>query len=443
MTGILDSDNSSVGLDEAPFPDASQFLTFDNRPYTEQFSQEIRLEGQTDKVTWVGGLYYLDLEAGRDETFSGNAGLPGSFLDAIVGIPQPTVFVTDSTASVSTESFAVFGEAVFHVNDWSNLTLGARWTQDDKTGRTVKTGNQPSPFLRFDQVPGFDVTFGETWEEVTPRVIYDMTFDDIGAFDNIFLYATAARGFKAGGWNTPDNAAAAQISFDPELSWNYEIGVKTGFWGDRARLNATVFQVDTEDLQVTQIRTINGFPTEFIDNAGEARVRGIELEANLLFNEYFRMNASYAYNDSEYTEFVDQDGNDFSGNRLPQTPENTYNVDFDFSIPAGDGEFFILANVSFRDDVTFNPDAAREEAAFFDNTSFHNYNLSLGYETGPWRFSAWGKNLTDERALNFVIGAINTLYLTPPEFFSGEDYYTGGVGNPRTYGVTVSRSWGE
>ena len=447
VTSWRDSNAVSTDLEEVPFPDPSQFFRFSNDSDVQQFSQELRLEGDSGSLAWTTGLYYLNLDAQRLAWFTANVGLPGSFLDVIPGPPFiPIRFATHQDARVKTKSYAVFGEFTYALNDWSNLTLGGRWTKDKKTGMTAVEGRQPSPFLRFDSVPGYSVPLDDSWDAFTPRIIYDLSFDDVGPFDNIFGYVTIARGFKSGGYNLADNAAGAQTSFDPELSWNYEIGIKTRFWSDRGQLNAALFQVKSKDLQVNQILDAGGIPTTFTSNAGKSKVRGVELEGSLLISENLQANFTYAYTDGKYTEFLSRNANtgqlqDFAGNRLPQTPENTVSFDVEYSVPLAIGELSLLGNLSFRDDVTFNPDAANEERSIFDNTGFINLNLTASYERGPWKVSLWGKNLTDERSLLFVVDALAGAFLTPPEIFSGEDYFTGAISNPRTYGITLSRSW--
>ena len=447
ITSWRDSNAVSTDLEEVPYPDPSQFFRFSNDSDVRQFSQELRLEGKSGPLTWTAGLYYLNLDAQRLAWFTANVGLPGSLLDVIPGPPFiPIRFATQQDARVKTKSYALFGEFTYALNDWSNLTLGGRWTKDNKQGTTAVAGQQPSPFLRFDQLPGFNVPLDDSWDAFTPRIIYDPSFDDVGPFDNIFGYATVARGFKSGGYNLADNAEGAQTSFDPELSWNYEVGVKTRFWNDRGQLNAALFQVKSKDLQVNQILDAGGIPTTFTSNAGKSKVRGLELEGSLLISENLQANFTYAYTDGKYTEFLSRNANtgqlqDFAGNRLPQTPENTVSVDVEYSVPLAAGELSLLGNLSFRDDVTFNPDAANEEMSIFDNTGFINFNLTALWAVGPWKIALWGKNLTDERSLIFVVDALAGAFLTPPEVFSGEDYFTGGLSNPRTYGVTLSRTW--
>src|SRR4029077_9615175 len=95
----------------------------------------------------------------------------------------------------------------------------------------------------------------------------------------LLTYVSAAKGFKAGGFNTA--APAGSEAFGPERSWTYEAGVKSTFLDNRLRVNAAYYYIDWEDLQLdTPVASAPG--TFFIDHAGKATSAGVEVEAALL-----------------------------------------------------------------------------------------------------------------------------------------------------------------
>ena len=437
ISAYRDSSNITLGIDEVPAPTADSFFFFDTAPESQQFSQELRLAGETSNLIWVAGVYYLNLETSTQVTFSG-ARVPGSFLDVFT--PFPDNFRNDSFQTVETESYAVFSQVTYALNNWSNLTFGARWTQDDKKGNARVTGTSGTPFL-LPTIAPFAVDLDEDWGEFTPKVVYDMIFDDVAGFDTIFAYISAAKGYKAGGWNIPGDPVNAATPFDPEEVWNYEAGIKTRFWDERAQLNLTYFHTDYEDRQELLIQTFLGVPNQVTQNAGEAEVDGIELEVSALLTGNLFAGLSYSYSDGEFTDFIDVGSQNFTGNRLPQLPEHALNLDLRYTVPVGEGELVLIGNFSYSSDKTFFPNEAAE-APIFDLTDNESVNLTARYKIDGWEFSVWGKNLTDNRPITFALTALGTYMLTPEEFlFAGESVVGAVTGVPRTYGVTVTRSW--
>src|SRR3546814_8987836 len=128
------------------------------------------------------------------------------------------------------------------------------------------------------------------------------------------LYASVSRGFKGGGF-TGQNSTQATIerTFNPEFAWNYEAGIRSRFLDNRAQVNATLYQMDYSDLQVT---TIIG-TSRVTDNAADARIRGLEVETQFLPAEGLTTALSYAYTDAKYLDYVDGSGRDLSGNKFP------------------------------------------------------------------------------------------------------------------------------
>src|SRR5690606_15206962 len=118
----------------------------------------------------------------------------------------------------------------------------------------------------------FSAAYKDNWSEVTPQATLEFT-----PTPSVLLYGSYARGYKGGGFeDTPANAIAAQLSYDPETVDNYEIGGKVDFLDDRARVNVARFQMDYNDLQVTQ--TDSNCLCSVTDNAANARIRGAEIE---------------------------------------------------------------------------------------------------------------------------------------------------------------------
>ena len=457
ITAWHSSDSLSIGPDQLPGSNAAVGNNHTSiRVENDTFSQELRLDGELDALTWVGGLYYLKTDA-TDTTRFGVRADPMSLIafantDPLnfFGIPtppgtlfsptNPLGFDSSNQTSIETESFAVFGHLTYAVSDWSNLTGGLRWTSDSKGGYISTAGDvgPANPFV----VEIFKVDVDDSWDAVSGRVTLDASFDDLGAFDNLYAYASYARGFKSGGFTAASNSATSADPYDPEYADSYEVGIKTRFWQSRAQLNLIYFHTNYSDLQVDFIGvTESGIPQTYTSNAGKASVDGVETEFTALLSENLTLTASHSWIDGQYDKFDLGFGGDFSGNRIQQTPRNSMNFDLTYRVPLGSGQLSLNGNYSYRSEQTFGQNEAAETEVF-GLTDYANVNATIAYAINGWRFSVWGKNLSDEQAVNTaLIGAVEPFVRNPfldPMNFS---FTTGSLAPPRSYGVTVAKSW--
>jgi outer membrane receptor protein involved in Fe transport len=204
---------------------------------------------------------------------------------------------------VNTESWAVFGEGYFDLRPDLRLTVGLRYTEDEKI-----TTPYPSqlllgswPALGFGPASGGYYRRGypalpdieQKWEAVTGRVVLDWK-----PREDTLVYASYARGYKGGGSNPPRadiNTAVIQYQplpelFEPEYVNAFEIGSKNTFHDGRVRLNATAFYYDYTDYQVSQIVDRISLNENF-----DATSMGLELEAVFEPTPDFRIDANFGY----------------------------------------------------------------------------------------------------------------------------------------------------
>ena len=172
------------------------------------------------------------------------------------------------------ESFAVFGEGYYDVSDDLQLTLGLRYTDDQKEQDIVST------FLFTPQPAGADPLASQgklkaDFQEITGRIGFDYTAD-LDFTEDTLIYGFYSKGYKGGGINPPQPAGANLFpqTFDPEFINSYEIGTKNTFAGGTAQLNLTGFMYDYEGYQITQI--IN---RSSVNINVDAELQGLELEA--------------------------------------------------------------------------------------------------------------------------------------------------------------------
>ena len=373
-----------------------------------QFSQELRLsfEAFNGRLTGQTGLYYLKED---NERVQGQIQqFPSPAISGVGRYPQ----------SVNARSIAVFGQLDFEVVPSLTFTAGGRMTWERKSGRFAgfKVDDGPGIPPPLGSAAGYDVTGKEDWKAFTPRVALNWK-----TTDDILLYASAARGYKSGGFQgLSGTAAGASAPYDPEFAWGYELGAKTE-WFDRAlRLNVSLFQTDYSDLQISQLVPLC---CVVVSNAAKARIRGAEAEFVIRPVRGLQIDGSYAYLDAKFTEYAIP-GQNYTGNELPRSPKNKFNIGGHYEVPIGDLSAKLRVDYSWVDDAFF--EASNIPQQLWPSHDNLDARLSIAGANNEWELAIWGKNLTDELVPTYVtyFGPFRQI-LTP-------------YAPPRTYGMTLA-----
>lgn len=417
-----ESDGLNLLLLSTPIP----FLVVGTNDYIDDskaFTQEFRLTSTGDgPLQWVAGLYYLQEKTHRNESVV--AGIIAS--DGAGGFVtvNPTLPSSDDQNN-TTDSYAVFGQATWAFSDSLSLTLGARYTSEEKD--IVRIGTAGS----FSVTEDFFVDTDESWDELTGKASLEWQ-----ATDDAFFYLSYSRGFKSGGFQgLSPNGAAAGTPFDPEFADLYELGAKTEWFERRLRLNAAVFYTDYQDLQILQLLVPDGetLGSLYTQNASDAEITGLELEFTALPVQGLTIQGSYTFLDTEYQNFAAPPGftapggvniGSRDGNELRNAPENAYNlmVRYDWELASGGG-LSLQGEFRHKDKVYQDPDVL--EIAAVPAYDVFDARLAYTVPNGNFEFALWGKNLADEEYLLHNFPGV-----------TGEG--AGTPAPPRTYGVTVS-----
>ena len=388
----------------------------------EQFSQELRLADATEdgRFNWLVGAYgyRADIERVENNDFSGND-VPIALL--LLQVPPGTVpsFNTFYFQENKTTSYAVFGQGTWAFTDDVNLTVGARYTYEKKEADIRGAGFDPTG--GFLAAP-YDINASKSWNAFTPKVTVDWR-----PSDEVMLYFSVADGFKSGGFNgTAPDGIAASTPFDQEEARQFELGLKSELFDRRLRANLTAFHIDYDDLQVFQL--VDGARL-IVDNAADARSRGIELEMLAQLSSALTLSGHYAYLDTEYKDFINEAGLDFSGNTLTRAPKHSYNIGATYraDLDARLG-LTLHAEYSYRSRVFYDPsnfalvgDSGRGllDARAVLSLRDHNVDISL-----------WGRNLTDKVHVTQAIDGRGPFNLSQNA--------AGVIAEPRMYGLTVT-----
>ena len=403
----------------------------------DQFSQELQIQGESfgDRLEFVvGGFYFRERarEAGAIDIFAGLfdtlQALPGPGVPAFQGVDCGVTpefcaggagnpnnaffdlqFRTDS--AVETDSLAVFAQFDYHLTDALSVTLGLRQSWDDKTLDYVVTRGGGSAALcagPFAAAIGCidgqtyavaPTRFEDTFEAFTPRFGINYRVND-----DVLLYASAARGFKSGGFNGRATTPADLTIFNPEEIWSYELGAKSTWLDQRLTLNAALFYSDYQDLQfaIAVPNPLGPGTLSPVINAGAAEIMGLEIESRFAWTPELSTSFGGSWIEAEYSEdvsFLGQPTGIVAGNRLPKTPNLQVFASIDLDRPVFDGRLRLLGRLdaSYRSDSDNEPSNYAPVAQ--DAYSLFNARVGISNASNAWALSLWGRNLTDERYL--------------------------------------------
>ena len=361
---------------------------------------------------------------------------------------------------------AIYADGTYDVNERLSLTVGLRWTKDNKDffrranaggpctaltplkDRTLVSGickdarsNTVSRVgvgfsakdLRAFEIPlpgsafGINNAFDDSWSEVTYRFVvdYDVT-------DESLLYLSYATGFIPGGFTETCSSLTTCQPFDSETNWNVEVGFKGQFFDNSLQTNTAVFFTQYKDLIRSQVVP---FTDEFGNtsqetinvNAGVSQAAGFETEGTWLISDDLTLSGSFAYLHHEYQEFDLPGVGDLSGNTVPFSPKIKVGFTGTYEQAISYGSLTYNVIFSHQDEVEMSVFNSPKTQMSAWNTL--DANIRFAPENERYFVTLWTKNLTDERtriAANSVAGLWNfTMY-----------------GRPRSYGLEIGVKFG-
>ncbi|MEM6287411.1 MAG: TonB-dependent receptor [Bacteroidota bacterium] len=430
------------------------------------FTQELRLNFETDRTRAVFGGYYGRFDTDRIRNDNGDVFfLARPQIEVLAGGPVPQFSILyDAVANdiTETDNIAVFGEVNQEVIDGLTLTAGLRYDNESFTSRndvepaTVTFEGTPPPLAPFeptiaqliiDAVAAEDEVSETTFDAWLPKVgvVYDLTPD-------MSLGATVQRGYRAGGVFFVLGGRLNE--YDPEYTWNYELSYRSRWLGGRLIANANVFYTDWRDQQVSV--PIEDAPTFFETiNAGASTLYGGELELRAIPARGLTLYGSLGLTESQFDEFVRPENvrdqrngelvlveRDLAGLQFPGAPETTVAVGAIFDPGSGPfgalnvnyvGENFTnVGSLPSDQEIIENPAAATDEPGVvrlgdLDNDprlragDYVSVDAQLGYTLGlqgtEVRVTGFARNLldivaTDRRFIN-IQGGVDGQIIQP------------------------------
>ncbi|TRY31082.1 TonB-dependent receptor [Aliiglaciecola sp. M165] len=422
----IDFDNTALDIFDVP-------AFYDD----ENITHELQGNYRSDNLSLVSGIYYYDGES------------CGQF-EAILGFLGRAAFQTPGlTREVSgcnnSESIAVYAQASFDLADNLSMTLGARYTDEEKQADVfnglifdnvyptsgwipgyVRPDGQLVPQVLGTDTDGDDVLDApakQSWTRFTPRVGLEYQVSN-----DMMVFASYSQGFKSGTFNP--RATQNEPAADPEIVDSFEVGIKAD-WSDRLRTNVTLFSLDHKDRQY--ISVLPGESTtdlnQFLGNVGESNAQGLEAEITYAASDNLTFDLALGFIDAEFEEVFEQtvDGPINIADRfsVSNTPETTANFAVNYIMQTGNGDVVFNANYYYRDDYSLF-----EQDNLLNQDGYGLLNLSIVWysDDGHWNIGLHGKNLTDEE---YLVGGYQ--FVTPdPEAPNDISRYTPGLGGDNT-----------
>lgn len=430
------------GLDGDGSPVNMSTYSFEQRQM--QFSQELQLVGKAldEKLNYVLGAYYF-----RESGFLADYVISGE-----------GIYVIDGPNWLKTNAYAGFGQLDYRFSDLIGITLGARYTKEDKSfeggqqelsGLFYKLAGAPCSNLAGDVFPNAVLPNGQTCRvannypdpnnplRIYPPGINHLSFDNfspkagvqIHPSEDVMLYGSWSKGYKTGGWTTRYSTPQTFVSsFNPEKATTYEIGLKSTLLDRRLRVNAALFQTDYNAIQLNY--QVGGSPT--IANVGDGKIKGGELEIVAQPTRALTLNLAVGYTDAYYTALDPAvavtsgptaiQAGAVVGSVLPKTPKWKVNFSPRYEIELGNGgSIALLGDYTFISKQTNNV----ERTFVLNRPSVSILNASVAYRDPEDRYSVTvgGTNLTNERYITSgsaipAFGAIVGSYNRPVEWYA-------------------------
>ena len=341
----------------------------------------------SESTQWVAGVYLLNQDTDLTRRY--------------------TFLSQEFESAFEVDRQAVYAELTTSFSPGLRLTLGVR-------AERHRADYRDSSGVRRDPT---DSMFGG-------RVVLEWDL----ANDALF-YASATRGYKAGGFNTSGTLDADLRDFRPETLWNFEAGLKGLWMDDRLSTRLAIFSMLRDDMQVTTSieRVIPGSNAvefiAFIGNAAQGGNSGLELELHFNVNAKLDLFANLGLLHTEFDDYTNGSGDNLDGRDQAHAPAYQFYLGGEYTFAP---RWFVRVELEGKDGYFFS------DGHGLESDEYELVNLSLGYAGDGWQAKLWSRNLLNED------------YLVRGFFFGNDprDGYTARgftqFGEPRRYGVSLS-----
>ncbi|MCG9710520.1 TonB-dependent receptor [Pseudoalteromonas sp. Isolate3] len=363
-------DDDAVALNLSEFPEEGG---------ADQYSFEIQLNGSFDNMDFVSGLYFFN-----EDGFTSS----GPFVFSPFNTPDG--FLNDGTTASfgdygyfdinqETNSYAAYINSSYDLSDDLTVGGGLRYSKDKKEADALFPTFAARKYVSAD----FDAV---TWDL---NASYQLS-------NNMNVYGQIQKGYQTGGFPPrPFGGPDQFVSFDETKAINYELGLKGQIHEDVSMMLA-VFVTDYTDLALPfSDPTAGGGFVTIVENAGESKAQGIELETTIAFTDDFTLRSAIGYLDSEITEVDDGVLGIGKGDSPALTPRWTVMVAPSYFIDLSNGgTVAVNANYSYRSDM--QGQSVYNQSEHIDSRELVGFNISYLNPNGDFEVTLYGENVLNE-----------------------------------------------
>lgn len=365
----------------------------------EQISNELRYNGEFGNANVTVGLFWFD----STTDYSEQRDLLGIAL-AQQGLTGPAA-IQPGGGVLDLTSKAIFGSVDFQVTDNLAMTVGLRYSDEEKDARianlTLNTVTFPGylttpPCSVYERTCTFGFVDNKKWDAVSGKLGFNYTWSDSAR-----VYGHWARGHRSGGYNLRNTAIDPNLGpgpFDLETVDSFELGLKSEI-GDRGRFNAAVFHTSVGDMQreLNLADPVAGV-VQILRNTGDLEINGIEGEATFAIGDNTVLLASLGWIDTKYTKVIFDLNGDGVVDGLdkaltpPRAADLTYSfgINHDWNLARG-GVVAMRASYAYRDDSFYTDN----NLGFLLDQQILNAGIDFMTASDRWVISLYGQNLLD------------------------------------------------
>ncbi len=437
--------NDDMYMDQDYTP--ASIFKINQRQQQNSISQEVTIKSNTkSNYQWSNGVFgFYDYQKTISPVLllhDGISSMIQSGLDKLASMNPnfPITKITDDKINLDgIYTKPTYGAAVFHQSTINNLfdtpgfsfTFGLRLDYektelkyDSHTGTNLTVQPQIPPGLPTTTARVDTIIKGKAsndYIELLPKFVLKYDFDK-----KSHVYFSVSRGYKTGGHNIQAFAdflsSALQMSivnpsakapdindlitYDPEYSWNYEIGGNIDIINNTLSANFAFYYIDVKDVQISQfVKTQQGRITT---NAGKAISQGFELGIKFRPCNGFFLYGNYGFADARFKDYKDDKGNYFN-NHIPFSPKQTLSFGGTIS--------YNFRNSSILDKLTFDSNFSGAGKIYWTEVNnksqsfYSTINARLAISKGPFELEFWGKNIFDRKYDTFYFELMNNSFI--------------------------------
>lgn len=426
-------DNMTLDQDFLP----ASYFTLTQRRREWALTQDFVVKGCSGAYSWLGGVFgfYRHTSMQAPVTFK-EQGI-SELIEAHRNEFNPDYpiawgddrFLLDSRFTMPTSGIALYHRSALELGAWT-LALDLRLDREDVSLTYESdcssrydildlTGAAPAVHSSVNLEIHNRGKLSKAFTQLLPR--FSVTWR-VPSLPLSTIYASVAKGYKAGGYNTQMFSDVLQqkvmetmgiaakydvdaiVSYDPEYSWNYELGAHLSSPSGTINVDFAAFYIDCRNQQLTMFP--DGTTTgRIMANAGKTRSLGFELAARWRIIPSLTLNAAYGFTDARFVDFSNG-REDYAGKKVPYAPSNTLFAGLTWIRPLNRTlELELNANLRGVGAICW------DEANLFRQPFYAQLGASATLRTTRWSVQLWGENLTDARFDTFSYVSIGNRFL--------------------------------